>query len=155
MDSSPPSEHERSADPRASLFAALVELCNRFRTGSRIDVRITFGEGHTHFDPEVCEVVYRAIRELLANVRQHSRATHVKVASVAARDGSIRISVTDNGVGFPAHWRAANPFTEDSGLGLWSIDQRLRALEAWLEIESCEGATRATVVLPGHLVTGD
>jgi len=155
MDSSPPSEHERSTGPQASLFAALVELCNQFRAGTQIDCRLTLGEGHTHFAPEVGDVIYRTVRELLANVRQHARATHVKVASIAARDGSIRISVTDNGIGFPAHWRAANPFTEDSGLGLWSIDQRLRAFEAWLEIESCEGATRATLVLPGHLVTSD
>jgi signal transduction histidine kinase len=155
MDSSPPSEYECSTGPQASLFAALVELCQRFQAGGRIDCRVTLGEGHTRFDPEVGDVLYRAIREFLANVRQHARATHVKVTSVAARDGSIRISVCDNGVGFPAHWRAANPFTEDSGLGLWSVDQRLRAFEAWLEIESCEGATRATVVLPGHLVTGD
>jgi len=155
MDTPPPPDSERFAGPDASLFAALVELCNRFRAGSRLDCRVTLGEGHTHFAPEVSDAVYRAIRELLANVRQHARATHVKVASVAARDGSIRISVTDNGVGFPAHWRAANPFAEDSGLGLWSIDQRLRAFEAWLEIDSCEGATRATVVLPAPLVTSD
>ena len=155
MDTTPPPGSERFAGQHANLFTALVDLCNRFRAESRIDCRITLGEGHTHFDPDVSEVLYRTIRELLANVRQHARATHVKVASVAARDGSIRISVTDNGIGFPAHWRAANPFTEDSGLGLWSIDQRLRAFEAWLEIESCEGATRATVVLPARLVTND
>ena len=155
MDTHPPPGSERFAGQHANLFAALVELCNRFRAESRIDCRITLGEGHTHFDPDVRDVLYGTIRELLANVRQHARATHVKVASIAARDGSIRISVTDNGIGFPAHWRAANPFAEDSGLALWSIDQRLRSFDARLEIESSDKGTRATVVLPAQLLTND
>ena len=155
MDTTPPPGSQRFAGRHANLFIALVELCNRFRAEGRIDCRVTLGEGHTRFDPDVSDVLYRAIRELLTNVRQHSRATRVQLASATARDGSIRISVTDNGLGFPAHWRAANPFAEDSGLALWSIDQRLRSFDARLEIESSDIGTRATVVLPARLVTND
>lgn len=137
---------------RPDLFAQLIELCNRFRAGGSIDCFVTLAEAHTHVAPELADVVYRGVRELLANVRQHSRATRVQVASAMARDGSIQIIVADNGVGLPMHWRRANPFAEDSGIGLWSIDQRMRAYGGRLEIDSGPHGTRAVLVIPANLI---
>jgi signal transduction histidine kinase len=51
------------------------------------------------------------------------------------------------------HWRRANPFTADSGIGLWSIDQRMRACGARLEIESSARGTRAMLVIPADLLS--
>jgi signal transduction histidine kinase len=133
------------------LLGALVALCNRFRAEGRIDCLVTIGEAHTQFDPDLSDVVYRSIRELLSNVRQHARATRVTVSSARARDGSVLITVADNGVGFPAHWRRSNPFSTDFGVGLWSIDQRLRDFDAHLDIHSSDQGSRITVVLPANL----
>jgi signal transduction histidine kinase len=136
-----------------ALFPRLVELCEEFRARGDIACEIALEECHTHFDEEVGEVVFRTVRELLTNVRQHAKAAHVRVSSVSRRDGSIGILVADDGIGLPPHRRRGNPFDESGGIGLWSIDQRLRTFDAVLDIEGAAGAgTRAMVILPAKLI---
>jgi signal transduction histidine kinase len=138
---------------RTELFSRLVELCDEFRSQGGIACEVAVEQSHTLFDEEVSDVVFRTIRELLTNVRQHAKATRVQVSSVSRRDGSIGIIVVDDGVGLPPHRRRGNPLGESGGIGLWSIDQRLRALDAVLDIEAAAGAgTRAMVILPRRLV---
>ena len=144
-----------AAESGADLFGALAALCNRFRAEGGIDCHVTIGEAHTRFNADLADVLYRTVRELLTNVRQHARATRVAVSSARARDGSVLITVADNGVGFPEHWRHSNPFAADSGVGLWSIDQRLREFDAYLDIHSTQQGSRVTVVLPASLLAGD
>jgi signal transduction histidine kinase len=128
-----------------------VELCTRFGAAGDIDCRVLLGEAHLRFPADVSAVVYQSVRELLINVRQHARASRVQVATPAARDGSICLTVVDNGVGLSRPWREASPFAAGSGIGLWSIDQRLRGFGAYLDVESSASGTRATLVIPGHL----
>ena len=144
-----------AAESGSDLFGALVALCNRFRAEGRIDGHVTIGEAHTRFSADLSDVLYRAVRELLANVRQHSRATRVAVSSARARDGSILLTVADNGVGFPEHWRHSNPFSADTGVGLWSVDQRLREFDAYLDIHSTKQGSRVSVVLPTSLLAAE
>jgi signal transduction histidine kinase len=139
----------------ADLFGALAALCNRFRAEGGIDCFVTVGEAHTRFEADLADVVYRTVRELLTNVRQHARATRVVLSSARARDGSILIVVADDGIGFPEHWRQSNPFAANSGMGLWSIDQRLREFDAYLDIHSTTQGSRVTVVLPTSRLTSD
>lgn len=135
------------------LHARLLELCEEFRAEGGIDCEVALDPSHTRFDDEVSDVVYRTIRELLANVRQHARARRVTVSSVSRRDGSIGITVADDGIGLPPHRRRGNPLAESGGIGLWSIDQRLREFNAVLDVEAAAGrGTRAMVILPGNLV---
>ena len=75
------------------------------------------------------------------------------LTEVERRDGSIGISVCDDGIGLPPHRRRGNPFHETGGIGLWSIDHRLRELDAVLDIEAVEGVgTRAMLILPARRV---
>jgi signal transduction histidine kinase len=138
------------------LLPRLIELCDEFRAQGGIGCELALDECHTHFDEELSDVVYRTVRELLTNVRQHAKATRVKVSSAARRDGSIGITVADDGVGLPPHRRRGNPLDEKGGIGLWSIDQRLRDFGALLDIEAAAGSgTRATVILPKTLLVAD
>ena len=142
-----------TTESRTELFPRLIELCNEFRAHGDITCEIAVDERHTRFDDELSEVVFRTVRELLTNVRQHARATHVKVSSAGRRDGSIGITVADDGIGLPPHRRRGNPLDESGGIGLWSIDQRLRAFDAVLDIEAAAGSgTQAMVILPAHLL---
>lgn len=135
------------------LHARLLELCDEFRSRGDIRCEVSLEASHTRFNEEVSEIVFRTVRELLDNVRQHSRAKHVTVSSVGRRDGSIGITVADDGIGLPPHRRRGNPLAESRGIGLWSIDQRLRDLDAVLDVDAADGrGTRAMVILPGSLV---
>jgi signal transduction histidine kinase len=133
---------------RTDLYARLVELCDEFRAHGDIGCEVALDATHTRFDAVVSE------RELLSNARRHAKATVVKVSSVDRRDGSIGIMVADDGIGLPPHRRRGNPLGE-SGTGLWNIDQRLRGLDAVLDIDATTGhGTSAMVILPGDLVVG-
>jgi signal transduction histidine kinase len=136
---------------RTELYARLLELCDEFRSHGDIGCDVALEERHTRFDEELSEVVFRTVRELLANVRQHARAKHVQVSSADRRDGSIAITVADDGIGLPPHRRRGNPLDESGGIGLWSIDQRLREFDAVLDIEAAAGrGTRAMLILPAY-----
>ncbi len=135
------------------LFSRLVNLCEQFRGVSGIDCDLQLDRAHTRFGPAVSDVVYRTVRELLANVRKHAQATEVQVTSRRLPDGAVAISVADNGIGMPVLSRRGNPF-QGGGFGLWSIEHRLGEFGAALEIDDDAGL-RATVVLPRRLmVTG-
>jgi signal transduction histidine kinase len=141
---------------RTNLHARLIELCEEFAAQGDIPCEVALDVTHTRFDDDVGEVVYRTVRELLANVRQHARARRVQVSSVERRDGSIGVTVADDGIGLPPHRRRGNPLAESGGIGLWSIDQRLREFDAVLDVEAADGrGTRAMVILPGNLLRGD
>jgi len=140
---------------RTSLYARLIDLCEEFAAQGDIRCEVNLAAAHTRFDEEVSDVVYRTIRELLTNVRQHAVAKRVTVSSMGRRDGSIGLTVADDGIGLPAHKRRGNPWAESGGIGLWSIDQRLRDFDAVLDVESTDGhGTRAMVILPGRLIVG-
>lgn len=135
------------------LHSRLMDLCAEFAAQGDIRCDVALDACHMCFDDEVSDVVFRTVRELLANVRQHAKAKHVRVSSMGRRDGSIGIAVADDGIGLPAHKRRGNPFDESGGIGLWSIDQRLRAFDAVLDVEAEAGrGTCAMLILPARLV---
>jgi signal transduction histidine kinase len=131
------------------LYARLVELCQEFGAVGDVACRVELDARHMLFDDEVSDVVFRTVRELLTNVRRHACAKSVTVSSAFRRDGAVAIAVADDGIGLPAHRRRGNPFDETGGIGLWSIDQRLRELNAVLDIDAASGkGTCATILLP-------
>jgi signal transduction histidine kinase len=141
------------------LYAGLLELGEEFRVQGNIKCELAVDESHTRFAADVSAVVFRTVRELLANVSRHAGASHVKISSERRRDGSIGITVADDGVGLPPHRRRGTPFDQSSGRGgsgLWRIDRRLRDFGAMLDIDATsERGTRAMIILPAALVVGD
>ena len=78
------------------LSAAVGDLAQRYeqRWGTTVDTSLE-DVGH----PPSQALVYRAARELLANVHKHSQATQVDV-DLRRAPGRTLLRVTDNGVGF-------------------------------------------------------
>jgi two-component system NarL family sensor kinase len=128
------------------LGARLNELCEQFRAGSGIDCKLQVVPAHVQFEPGAGEIVFRTLRELLTNVRKHSRATVVKLSSRFRQDDEVAITVADNGVGLQSVTQRKHPF-EGGGFGLWSIEHRLGELGGTLEMANDSGL-RATVVVP-------
>lgn len=87
--------------------------------------------------------VYRVIQEALTNCVRHARAQAITVRMTAA-DGVLRISVTDDGVGFDT--RAVH-----GGLGLRGIEERVNEIGGALRIRSAPGqGTTLAMELPGQ-----
>jgi signal transduction histidine kinase len=79
------------------------------------------------------------VSEALTNAAKHARASHVAVA-VSERDGDLRLSVRDDGVG------GADP---QGGSGLIGLHDRVEALGGTIEVESPRGGgTSVVVTLP-------
>lgn len=136
--------------PGRMLFEKLGALGVQFHAGTGIVSEFSISAAHTRFDARVCDVVYAAVCELLANVRKHARATTVKVSSGTRDDGFVFFRVADDGVGIGASGTLHTPHGLN-GLGLWSIEHRLNQIEAWMEIE-CGTGLAVTIVLPPWLV---
>jgi signal transduction histidine kinase len=93
--------------------------------------------------------LFQSIRELLTNVMKHAKSDDVTVTvSLEQHSGTLRIEVRDNGVGFDPV--AVKKNTENfSKFGLFSIDERMRALGGTFEVESMPGhGTIARLTLP-------
>jgi PAS domain S-box-containing protein len=93
--------------------------------------------------PSVVEATaYFVLSEALTNIAKHARATHAEV-SVQIEDGSLRLSVRDDGVG------GAKP----EASGLVGLRDRLEALHGRLMIDSPVGG--GTVVVAEIPLAGD
>ena len=93
--------------------------------------------------PEPIEVAaYFVASEALANAAKHAQASCIEV-SLAASDGTVRLSIRDNGVG------GADPAR---GSGLVGLADRVEALGGTIEVRSAAGhGTQITAQLPLEL----
>ncbi len=88
-------------------------------------------------------VLYRTLQESLTNVLKHANARSVAV-SLTADDGTVRLRICDDGVGFDAK----APRIHDS-LGLRGMAERAMALSGNVLVESTSGVgTTIEVTLP-------
>jgi signal transduction histidine kinase len=85
--------------------------------------------------PELEREVFRIAQEALQNALRHAQAEHVELR-LAARDGSLQLTVSDDGIGF----EPAAPAVRSHRLGLTSMEERAAALGGTLSIESQPGA---------------
>jgi signal transduction histidine kinase len=86
--------------------------------------------------------VMRILQEALTNAFKHSHASRIEV-DIRAEDGSLMVSVGDNGVGFVDRADASG-----LGTGMSSMRARANRLDATLEIRSAPGATVVTLAVP-------
>lgn len=103
--------HETRADVRrvigqigcvgtcGDLYAGLCRLAEEARRDGLLDVRLVKGRIDGSLDPGRAADLVAAAREALNNVRKHARATTVIVRCEQV-DGTARVSIVDNGIGF-------------------------------------------------------
>ena len=72
--------------------------------------------------------LFRIVQESLTNTVRHAKATKVKI-SLTEQAHVVRLTVTDNGIGFNAH-------PKKSGVGLLSMRERAKAMGAEFDISS-------------------
>jgi putative two-component system response regulator len=88
---------------------------------------------------QVALMVYRLAQEALSNVRKHARADRVEL-DLVVEQGSVRLTVEDNGKGFDPDAVLRQPSPEGGKhMGLRSMRQRVREARGSLEIRSEPG----------------
>jgi len=90
-----------------------------------------------HLDSEIGYEVIAVIKEILRNVRAHSRATHVAIKLYPVNN-RICVEIRDNGIG-GAHMK-------DGHFGLEGIIERIQAIQGSISIQNIDG-TQITLLV--------
>lgn len=130
---SPPGLHE------AGLPSAVGWLAGWVRDKYGLTMEVTIDADANPERRDIRTLVFESLRELVFNVVKHARVDHVTVALTGKPPDTIELTVEDRGVGFDpsAVWHPANP--GESGLGLFSIRERLALLGGRLDVTSTPG----------------
>jgi signal transduction histidine kinase len=124
------------------LNEALKVECEQFSRRESIRAQLTTFETPTEVPSDVSVCLFRIAQEALRNAARHSRASRVHLA-VTTSNGSVRMTVSDDGVGFVPSQRRLR------SLGHASMRERARLLGGALEIESAPGhGTTVSVSFP-------
>ena len=120
----------------------LVEHANH-ELGLEVEVNVEVPRYAEAFET----LVYRIVREAVANVRRHARAHRLEV-TLTHIEGELRGTITDDGRGFDVH-RALDRHRTRMHLGLDATIERIRLAGGEIEIDSTPGeGTRLDFRLP-------
>ena len=131
-----------------NLRAHLIELVERLQRENGITARFVCESTVVALRPQVCDTVARIVQEGLVNVRKHSGASHVLV-QVDRRNGHWRLTIEDDGRGFPFFGRFSQAELEADGKGPLVIMECVRLIDGELTIESIPGrGSRLEITIP-------
>ncbi|OQW38345.1 MAG: hypothetical protein A4C66_00020 [Nitrospira sp. HN-bin3] len=117
------------------------------RVGLPISLKITGVPAVVSLDHATC--LFRVMQESVQNVVKHAHATAVTVQLRGSSKG-VGLSVTDDGKGFDLRDHRAL----QRGLGLSSMEERLRQLQGYFQIRSQpDGGTKVCAWLPCEAAT--
>ena len=126
----------------AGLSATLRRQCAEVEELHRQGVTFSAEGDLDSLGPEVSLCLFRVTQEALNNAVRHARAGAISVRLRRA-DGVVELDVIDDGVGFAAGERGRR------GLGLRSIDERVRLTGGSVHVESRPGqGTQLRVRIP-------
>jgi PAS domain S-box-containing protein len=126
----------------AGLVATLRQHCAEVARHHGIAVTFTAPDEFAPVDFNAALCLYRVTQEALANVVRHARARGARVELREAGTG-VELRVVDDGIGFVTDDRSGR------GLGLQSIDERVRLIRGTLNLESQPGrGTNLLVQVP-------
>ncbi|MBI5624742.1 MAG: PAS domain S-box protein [Elusimicrobia bacterium] len=128
------------------LQPALMSLCRGFKERSGVRILARFQSVPARLDSRLSLALYRIAQEALANVERHAKARSVDLL-LAARRGSIKLQVADDGRGYDPKRRQRGG--ADRGLGLGNISERVGALGGAMSLETGLGkGTKLSVDVP-------
>lgn len=109
------------------LKGALEQLAEGLGVSAEAPCKISTDVAESLTLPPATEVaIYRIVQEALSNALKHARASYVAVT--LKREYGLRLTIKDNGIGVPEHYRA--------GVGLCSMRERVEELRGSFEIVS-------------------
>jgi signal transduction histidine kinase len=128
-----------------TLMGGLAATAEEFRHNSMIDVELIRADGLTDEpDAETTAQLLGIVHEALGNIARHSGASRA-VITVAATDGGLQLTVTDNGRGFDPATAATLGHQ-----GLANMRSRAEGIGATMTIDSDSAGTTVRVLLPSE-----
>jgi signal transduction histidine kinase len=123
------------SSPTERLHALITEWSGQTRIACKAEI-----EADLTLAMDAEHGLRRILQESLANVYKHSGAQHVKI-EIKQSNGDLHVSIKDNGCGFEAD-------VPQQGVGLLSIQERVRSLAGSIQIESSPAGTTLLIRFP-------
>jgi signal transduction histidine kinase len=126
------------------LEAALQWLCEEFFQKYGLPVKFIHSPHPFTIPDDTTKItLYRVSQEILMNIIKHSQAKKA-IVIVSCRDRHLTIRIEDDGIGFES-----SGLNRKSGFGLFSISERMNALDGSIQIDSSPGkGTRIQIQAP-------
>jgi PAS domain S-box-containing protein len=125
------------------LVDALRRRCEEVSAESGVTVALDVTSEVGQVPDEVALCLYRVAQEALRNVVNHAQARSARV-ELSRQNGRVAMRITDDGRGFEPGMGASH-----RGLGLVSLDERVKMLEGTLAIKSSPHiGTTVSVMVP-------
>lgn len=119
------------------IINAIQALCKDVSTYSNIEIEFFSNiDEPLNMNEEYQTNIYRFVQEGLTNIRKHSKAESGIVIFILKND-FFNIRIEDDGIGF--NYQKYKPNKTKYGMGLASMEERIRLLGGELNIKSFEG----------------
>ena len=112
------------------IVAAMRNLCKEFGGQQKMEVVFQGGDLPSPLPPEVSISLFRVLQEALRNAAKHSGVKNVEVRILETTD-EIHLTIGDSGRGFDVATAM-----QGQGLGLTSMQERIRLVNGTISIES-------------------
>lgn len=112
------------------LVAGEKAFCEEFASQQEIQVDFTYENVPRNIPGDVALCLFRITQEGLRNIKRHSGADRAEVR-LEGSGGKLHLSVADRGRGFDV-----NKHSPRDGIGIRSMEERLRSMGGHLEINS-------------------
>jgi len=112
------------------IAAATKNFCQEFETQQKVEIDFRTDNLPTALPSDISLCLFRVLQESLRNAAKHSSVRHFEVR-LWGTSSEIHLTVSDSGVGFDNEAAKAS-----RGLGLISMEERLKILNGTLSIES-------------------
>jgi len=131
------------------LAAGLNWLARDARQKYELPVDVEVADEAEPRDAASKALLFQALQELILNAVKHAQASRLKLALTSYGDDQLRVTVQDDGRGFDVAQTGSTQ--QGTGIGLFSIRERLDVMGGQLEIVSRPGAgTMASLVIPSR-----
>jgi signal transduction histidine kinase len=129
------------------LVAVLQATSTEFTGRTGLPVKLTTAGLTARLPADAELALYRIFQEALKNVELYARARRITV-TLAKRDGSIQLKISDDGIGFDAGQHAARQ-NKNGNLGLLGMRERAAYVGGGLKVKSARRAgTEIEVRIP-------
>jgi signal transduction histidine kinase len=132
------------------LVSALHRLASEFSRRYQIQTHVEAEEINSVIPLNSQVMIYRIVQEAMTNIRKHAQASQVRILA-RKRGGRVHFFVEDDGKGFSLQYIKALK-EEEKGLGLVSMEERVRVLGGSFEIRSQKKTgTRISFTIPAKM----
>jgi PAS domain S-box-containing protein len=112
------------------LAAAMRGFCKEFGEQQNVEIDFKIPDLPSPLSPDISLCLFRVLQEALHNSAKHSGVRHIEVGLWGTAD-EIHLAVSDSGAGFDSE-----AVKESRGLGLISMEERLKLVKGTFSIES-------------------